>query len=48
MHNDIDYKNYAGYPVDINKLDHRKPQKQEIMNRINRLKIISKSMIKSL
>ena len=25
MHNDIDYKNYVGYPVDVNKLDHRKP-----------------------
>ena len=35
MHNDIDYKNYVGYPVDVNKLDHRKPQRQEIMNRIN-------------
>ena len=35
MYNDIDYKNYVGYPVDVSKLDHRKSQKQEIMNRIN-------------
>ena len=35
MHNNIDYKNYVGYSVDVNKLGHHKSQRQEIMNRIN-------------